>query len=152
MIDGPRPATGLIASRLAYLFRTAYPEDRDPYSPVEAVAEINEAAGENVVSQTCIWQVRTGRRDNPTSNHLIALSRFVGVRRRISSTRSRSPPRRPRPRSSSPWPTTTSETSPCAVSLSDRSLWAIRDLIDSAAPSSASRHAQSIHHSQRNGN
>jgi transcriptional regulator with XRE-family HTH domain len=42
-------------------------------------AAINEAAGEGVISGTYVWQLRTGRRDNPTCRHLIALSRFFGV-------------------------------------------------------------------------
>jgi hypothetical protein len=79
MIDDPLPPSGLIASRLDHLFRTAYPKDRGPYSPAEVAAEINEATGENVTSPIYVWQLRTGRRGNPTYKHLIALSRFFGV-------------------------------------------------------------------------
>lgn len=45
----------------------------------EAAEAINEAAGERVVSGTCLWLLRTGQRDNPTMKHLIAIARFFGV-------------------------------------------------------------------------
>jgi hypothetical protein len=32
-----------------------------------------------VISGQYVWQLRTGRRDNPTYRHLVALSRFFGV-------------------------------------------------------------------------
>jgi hypothetical protein len=40
---------------------------------------INETAGERVISSTYVWQLRTGRRDNPTQKHLSALASFFGV-------------------------------------------------------------------------
>jgi transcriptional regulator with XRE-family HTH domain len=75
--DRPRP--GLLAARLDHLFRTVHPSDRGPYTPADAAAAINALAGEPVISATYLWQLRTGRRDNPTYRHLIALSRFFGV-------------------------------------------------------------------------
>jgi transcriptional regulator with XRE-family HTH domain len=42
-------------------------------------AAVNEAAGERVISSTYIWQLRTGRRDNPTQRHLSALAAYFGV-------------------------------------------------------------------------
>lgn len=76
--DDAHPSAGLIASRLDHLFRTVHPRDRKPYTPAEVAAEIN-ADGGSVISPTYIWQLRTGRRDNPTYKHLIALARFFGV-------------------------------------------------------------------------
>ena len=70
---------GLLADRLDYLFRTVHPKDRGPYTPAEVAEAINETAGERVISSTYVWQLRTGRRDNPTQRHLSALAAFFGV-------------------------------------------------------------------------
>ena len=75
MAEDPAPQGGLLASRLDRLFRTVHPADRGPYTPAEVAAAINAAAGENIISATYVWQMRTGRRDNPTYKHVIALSR-----------------------------------------------------------------------------
>lgn len=75
----PRPRERLIATRLDYLFRTVHPRDRGPYTPAEVADAINKAAEEKVISGTYVWQLRTGRKDNPTYKHLVALSRFFGV-------------------------------------------------------------------------
>ena len=40
---------------------------------------VNQAAGERVISSTYVWQLRTGRRDNPTQKHLSALAAFFEV-------------------------------------------------------------------------
>jgi transcriptional regulator with XRE-family HTH domain len=69
----------LIASRLDHLFRTVHPPDRGRYTPADVAAAINAEAGERVISATYLWQLRTGRRDNPTYRHLVALARFFGV-------------------------------------------------------------------------
>jgi transcriptional regulator with XRE-family HTH domain len=74
-----RPPEGLFAQRLDHLFRTAHPKDRGPYTPAEVADAINAAAGERVVSGTYLWLLRTGQRDNPTMKHLIAIARFFGV-------------------------------------------------------------------------
>jgi transcriptional regulator with XRE-family HTH domain len=74
-----RASGGLIASRLDHLFRSVHPKDRGPYTPAEVAAAINAAAGEHVIGATYVWQLRTGRRDNPTYKHLLTLSRFFGV-------------------------------------------------------------------------
>jgi transcriptional regulator with XRE-family HTH domain len=74
-----RAPRGLFAKRLDRLFRTVHPKDRGPYTPAEAAEAINEAAGERVVSGTYLWLLRTGERDNPTMKHLIAIARFFGV-------------------------------------------------------------------------
>ena len=79
MADGtPRP-DGFLATRIDLLLRSGRPEDQRPYSPAEVADAINAEAGDDVISGTYIWQLRTGRRDNPTYKHLIALSSFFGV-------------------------------------------------------------------------
>jgi transcriptional regulator with XRE-family HTH domain len=70
---------GLLARRLDHLFRTVHPRDRGPYSHAEAAREINQAARENIISASYVWQLRTGYRDNPTRKHLSALAAFFGV-------------------------------------------------------------------------
>jgi transcriptional regulator with XRE-family HTH domain len=75
--DAPNPE-GFLASRLDLLFRTVLREDRKPYTTAQVAAAIS-AAGENTISGAYLWQLKTGRRDNPTYRQLIALSRFFGV-------------------------------------------------------------------------
>jgi len=65
---------GLLADRLDHLFRTVHPKDPGPYTPAEVAEAINVTAGERVISSTYVWQLRTGRRDNPTQKHLSALA------------------------------------------------------------------------------
>jgi transcriptional regulator with XRE-family HTH domain len=74
-----RPPEGHFAERLDRLFRTVHPKDRGPYTPAEVADAINKAAGERMVSGTYLWLLRTGQRDNPTMKHLIAIARFFGV-------------------------------------------------------------------------
>jgi transcriptional regulator with XRE-family HTH domain len=74
-----RPPKGLLAQRLDQLFRTVHPKGRGPYTPAEVADAINAAAGERVVSATYLWLLRTGERDNPTLRHLTAIARFFGV-------------------------------------------------------------------------
>jgi hypothetical protein len=69
----------LLASRLDHLFQTIHPGRAKPYTPADVAAAINDAAGEQVTSGTYVWQLKTGRRDNPTYKLLIGLSRFFGV-------------------------------------------------------------------------
>jgi len=74
-----RPPEGHFAERLDRLFRTVHPKDRAPYTPVEVAEAINAEVGERVVSGTYLWLLRTGQRDNPTIKHLVAIARFFGV-------------------------------------------------------------------------
>jgi transcriptional regulator with XRE-family HTH domain len=74
-----RPPEGHFAVRLDRLFRTVHPKDRGPYTPAEVAEAINAEAGERVVSGTYLWLLRTGQRDNPTMKHLVAMARFFGV-------------------------------------------------------------------------
>ena len=64
-----------IAEKLDRLFRaTGRPEPS-----YMAVAEAIRARQGVAVSHTYIWQLRTGRRDNPTVQHLTALAGYFGV-------------------------------------------------------------------------
>jgi transcriptional regulator with XRE-family HTH domain len=74
-----RPPTGLFAERLDHLFQTVHPRDRGPYTPAEVAEAINTAAGQHVLSATYVWLLRTGQRDNPTMRTVIALARFFDV-------------------------------------------------------------------------
>ena len=76
--DAPNP-DGLLAQRLDRLFRTVHPQDRKPFTPAEVADAINATADEHVTSGTYLWQLRTGRRDNPTYKVIIGLSQFFGV-------------------------------------------------------------------------
>jgi len=76
--DSRKPVTPL-AKRLDYLFRTVHPKDRGPYNHAEVADMINDAAGERVISQSYLWQLRTGYKSNPTMRHLSALAAFFGV-------------------------------------------------------------------------
>jgi transcriptional regulator with XRE-family HTH domain len=76
--DAPHPDR-LLARRLDHLFRTVHPADRKAFTPAEVAAAINGAAGERVTSGTYLWQLRTGRRDNPTYKVVAGLAEFFGV-------------------------------------------------------------------------
>ena len=79
MAEKPHRPGECLADRLDHLFRTVHPRDRGPFTPAEVAEAINTAAGEKVISSTYVWQLRTGRRDNPTQRHLSALAAFFGV-------------------------------------------------------------------------
>jgi len=68
-----------IAEKLDRLFRQA----RGAAGPAEpsymAVAEAIRGRQGVPISHTYIWQLRTGRRDNPTVAHLTALATYFGV-------------------------------------------------------------------------
>ncbi|MEV6986477.1 helix-turn-helix domain-containing protein [Sphaerisporangium sp. NPDC051017] len=70
---------GPLADRLEHLFQTVYPKGGKPYTNVEVAESINAAAGEKVISQAYVWQLRKGIKDNPTKRHLAALAAFFGV-------------------------------------------------------------------------
>lgn len=66
-----------LAEKLDLLFRTVHPADRGPYSNKEVAAAIRARGGS--ISDVYIWQLRTGRRDNPTKEHLEWLADFFDV-------------------------------------------------------------------------
>ncbi|HEY0001113.1 MAG TPA: helix-turn-helix domain-containing protein [Actinoplanes sp.] len=67
-----------IAERLDRLFRQVRPAGQAEPSYM-AVAEAIRSAQGVPISHTYIWQLRTGRRDNPTVQHLTALATYFGV-------------------------------------------------------------------------
>jgi transcriptional regulator with XRE-family HTH domain len=67
-----------LAARLDRLFRTFRRPDHSEYT-YEEVAKALAARGGPTISATYLWQLRTGRRDNPTKHHLEALADFFGV-------------------------------------------------------------------------
>jgi ESX-1-secreted protein regulator len=68
-----------LAARLNQLFEVIHPAGRSrPYSNDEVAALLQEQGGPTI-SGTYLWQLRTGRRDNPTKRHIEALADFFGV-------------------------------------------------------------------------
>ncbi|WP_405018122.1 helix-turn-helix domain-containing protein [Kitasatospora sp. NBC_00070] len=70
---------GVIALRLTHLFDTIHPAGRAPYSNPEVAKAINDAAGEQILSSTYLWQLKTGKRTDPTHSRLKAIADFFGV-------------------------------------------------------------------------
>lgn len=133
MAEKPDRASAPLAERLGHLFRTVHPKDRGPFTPAEVAAAINTAAGERVISSTYVWQLRTGRRDNPTHKHLSALAAFFGVSPMYflddaEASRDAIPPDLVAALKDDE----IREMALRAAGLSDRSLQAIRDMIESA--------------------
>ena len=67
-----------LAGKIDRLFHVVRRPDREQYSNEEVARACREATGESF-STTYLWQLRTGRRDNPTKRHLEALAGFFGV-------------------------------------------------------------------------
>ncbi|MFG3253277.1 helix-turn-helix domain-containing protein [Streptomyces sp. NPDC048172] len=78
MGDGPPEPGDSLADKIDRLFETIHPKGRGPYSYKEVEAGIRDQGGP-VMSSSYIWQLRTGKRDNPTMRHLEALAGFFGV-------------------------------------------------------------------------
>jgi transcriptional regulator with XRE-family HTH domain len=78
MAEGHPPLRSM-AEKLNHLFETVLPEGgrRRQYSYEEVAAAI--AARGGAISPQYIWQLRTGRKDNPTLKHLEALAGFFRV-------------------------------------------------------------------------
>ena len=72
------PLAPSLADKLTRLFSTVHPRGRPEYTSEEVAEAISERGGPTI-SATYIWQLRTGRRDNPTKKHLEALAEFFGV-------------------------------------------------------------------------
>jgi transcriptional regulator with XRE-family HTH domain len=79
---------GGLAEKLDRLFRAVAAPERAPegagrreYTYREAAEAIRRATGaaEPPVSPTYLWELRTGRRDNPTLRHLAGLAALFGV-------------------------------------------------------------------------
>ncbi|MFI5530869.1 XRE family transcriptional regulator [Kitasatospora sp. NPDC051853] len=70
--------TGVLGERIEQLFRTVRRPNGEPHSNEEVARACREATGETF-SATYLWQLRTGRRDNPTKRHLEALAQYFQV-------------------------------------------------------------------------
>lgn len=77
-MDGDQHARFSIAEKLDRLFQRVRPAGQGEYSHNAVAEAIREQQGISI-SHTYIWQLRTGRRDNPTIQHLTALATFFGV-------------------------------------------------------------------------
>ncbi|MET0233297.1 MAG: helix-turn-helix domain-containing protein [Kibdelosporangium sp.] len=77
-MDGEQNARFSIAEKLDRLFQRVRPAGQGEYSHSAVAEAIREQQGISI-SHTYIWQLRTGRRDNPTIQHLTALATFFGV-------------------------------------------------------------------------
>ncbi|MBS2539432.1 XRE family transcriptional regulator [Catenulispora sp. NF23] len=67
-----------LAEKIDILFQTVRRPNRELFSNDEVATACREATGESF-SATYLWQLRTGRRDNPTMRHLEALAQFFEV-------------------------------------------------------------------------
>ncbi|HEY8982662.1 MAG TPA: XRE family transcriptional regulator [Streptomyces sp.] len=67
-----------LAEKIEALFRIVRRPNREQFSHEEVARACREATGETF-SATYLWQLRTGRRDNPTKRHLEALAQFFDV-------------------------------------------------------------------------
>lgn len=66
-----------LADKLNLLFQTVHPGDRQSYTAREVADAIRARGGS--ISDVYIWQLRTGRRTNPTKEHLQSLADFFDV-------------------------------------------------------------------------
>ncbi|MEU3464264.1 XRE family transcriptional regulator [Streptomyces sp. NPDC006733] len=74
----PTSGTPTLADKIDRLFDVVRGPDHTPYTHEEVARACREATGESF-SATYLWQLRTGRRDNPTKRHLEALAQFFQV-------------------------------------------------------------------------
>lgn len=71
-------AAGSLAARIDALFAQRRPPGRRPYSNEHVVRTIRERGGPTI-SGAYLWQLRTGKKDNPSMRHLAALAGFFEV-------------------------------------------------------------------------
>ena len=77
-MPAPEPEPTSLAAKIDKLFQVVRKTNREQYSHDEVARACREATGESF-STTYLWQLRTGRRDNPTKRHLEALAQFFQV-------------------------------------------------------------------------
>ena len=77
-MPAPEPEPTSLAAKIDKLFQVVRKPGREQYSHDEVAKACREATGESF-STTYLWQLRTGRRDNPTKRHLEALAQFFQV-------------------------------------------------------------------------
>lgn len=70
---------GTLAEKLEHLLSATAPAGQKAPSNEDVATAINIAAGEKTISATYVWQLRTGRKTNPTMRHLEALAQYCGV-------------------------------------------------------------------------
>ena len=76
-MNSPEPDQTL-ATKIDRLFDVVRRPDGQRYTYDEVAQACREATGETF-SATYLWQLRTGKRDNPTKRHLEALAGFFQV-------------------------------------------------------------------------
>lgn len=72
------PPPGSLAEKLDRLFRAIRPAPGREYT-LEQVASALRERGGPTISVSYLWQLRVGRKDNPTKRHLEALADFFDV-------------------------------------------------------------------------
>jgi len=77
MPETPR-APMTLAEKIDTLFQTVRRPNDEQFSHEEVARACREASGESF-SAPYLWQLRTGRRTNPTKRHLEALAQFFQV-------------------------------------------------------------------------
>jgi transcriptional regulator with XRE-family HTH domain len=77
-VPAPDSQPTSLAAKIDKLFQVVRKPSREQYSHDEVAKACREATGESF-STTYLWQLRTGRRDNPTKRHLEALAQFFEV-------------------------------------------------------------------------
>ncbi|NYI06855.1 hypothetical protein [Allostreptomyces psammosilenae] len=68
-----------LAAKLDQLFQEAARANGKPPSHAEVARAINARSGGRTISGVYIWQLRTGKKDNPTKRHLEALADYFRV-------------------------------------------------------------------------
>lgn len=69
---------GDLAAKLNHLFDTIKRPDGRAYSNATA-AEAISATGDESISKVYLWELRNGKKTNPTMRHLAAIADFFGV-------------------------------------------------------------------------
>ena len=75
----PGPAGQTLAARLNHLFATVRRPDGKEFSNEQVAAAILATKQVKTLSQSYIWQLRNGVKDNPTVSHLRGLAKFFDV-------------------------------------------------------------------------
>lgn len=74
----PREAAATLAEKIETLFQLVRRPNHEAFSHEEVAKACREWNGESF-SATYLWQLRTGRRTNPTKRHLEALAHYFHV-------------------------------------------------------------------------
>lgn len=73
-----KPAGGSLADKLNHLFASMRPQTGREFSNEDVARGLADQSGVTI-SQSYIWQLRKGKKENPTLRHLKALADFFGV-------------------------------------------------------------------------